>query len=68
MDCNRIRSILIKDGTYVFETPSPIRRLSSLWYCSLVFFGAAVGVVGVDAVVERPTRLLFLGARAFFCR
>ena len=53
--------------TYVFETLAPISRLSSLSYQASVFFGASVVVVGVVAVVERPTRSLFFGALAFFC-
>ena len=58
-------------ATYVFLTLAPISRLSSLSCQAMVFFGASVvvvGVVAVVAVVERPMRLHFFGAPAFFCR
>ena len=54
--------------TYLFVTLAPNSCLSSLSQSILVVFGGAVVVAGVDAVVERPTPLLFLGALAFFCR
>ena len=60
--------------TYVFVTFAPKIALSFLSQCIVDFLGAfaeVVGVVGgvaVIAVVDRPTRLHFLGARAFFCR
>ena len=53
--------------TYVFVTLAPISRLSSLSQSILVVFGGSVVVLGVVAVVERPTRLHFFGALAFFC-
>ena len=63
--------------TYVFVTFAPKIALSFLSQCIVDFLGAfaeVVGVVGVVggvavvAVVGRPTRLHFLGARAFFYR
>ena len=53
--------------TYVFETLAPISRLSFLYQWASVFFGASFVVVGVEAVVERPTRSFFFGTLAFFC-
>ena len=53
--------------TYVFQTLLPISRFICLSCCVMLFFGASSVVVGVVAVVERPTRLLFFGTLAFFC-
>ena len=54
-------------ATYDLWTLLPMSRLRSLSYSPSRFFGGSVAVVVVDALSERPARLLLRGALAFFC-